>query len=388
MKTVKRIFVLLSCFVVLLSSFMISSSAVEFNPFTEEEMLFDGNSYYSAYEPLEFEPFSFYRRSSPNYSDFDINSLPWFEMPNYVQEILTASKIPDAVPDYNTYTGGYKYPFVSVVVNEEAVIVLAGYNLCVGTYFQTSDQFTSGIPYRVFLCSLKIHSNIYNNAVCYAAAYSRDDYSVLSDWSSLDAVAVGDNIVRYYNYNYDISGQDYYFYGYSGMYPDRVLQYTPINHGDTDGYPRYVTVNSPAGFASGTITYLPDVWSGYITSFAPPTIEQQQASTSKGILGALKELPSKIKGFFDDLKNYLLYFQADKPEHVNPFANILDSVQTFFDEQCNNLADFTDYVDSFTGLEFFSSFASIFDLINSSMILRLFFICAWILFVVRKVVGR
>ena len=326
------------CLCFCFSTLSLNSSAVEYNPFTDEEMIYNAaeGTYYSVYEPSEFEPFSFFRSVTPKNSGFKISDLPWLEMPTYVRDILSA--IPEGLSNVSEseYTGQYKLPFVSLVVMPAPsglggilVDVIAGYNLCVGSYFQTSAQKTANTPYRVFLISLKLHNKIFENAVCYTATYhkasSSSPFQISGEWAAVEPIAVGDNVVRYYDYQYTLTNRDYYFYGSSGMYTARTLQNTPINKNDSDNFPQYVTVNNPSsGFASGTVTYLPDVWGGYLGSFSPPSDSSIEASTQKGIWESIKALPSQIansiKGFFTSLGDRISGF----------FDNLAEKIKGFF----------------------------------------------------------
>lgn len=160
MKTVKRVIIFITCLMVLLSSFCLGSWAtdVEYDPYTGFEFNFDtdkyydphtgfeviydepGDYYYSVHQPLEYDPVSLYRASSPNFSSFDINKLPWLDMPSYVQDILYSEPIGLLNMDSGEYTGDYKLPFVSVQVTSTGVAICAGYNLCLGAYFTTQAK--------------------------------------------------------------------------------------------------------------------------------------------------------------------------------------------------------------------------------------------------------
>lgn len=126
------------------------------------------------------------------------------------------------------------------------------------------------------------------------------------------------------------------------------------------------------------------------------TINQQESnSTLKSLLAKIKSLPSdiasSIQGFFTSLKNYLLYFQEEEPDRVYPFSNLLRSFTLFFSDHLNNFerfntqlsnsySDIVDYIIS--GREISQRFLGALPLIEAF----LFFFIAFC--VVRKVVGR
>lgn len=137
-----------------------------------------------------------------------------------------------------------------------------------------------------------------------------------------------------------------------------------------------------------------------------PSLSSAELDTQKGMWETLKELPSniansikgffaelgdKIGGFFESLKNYLLYFQETKPEHVNPFAGILDNVQSFFDDKIGDTEDFkTSLNDTLNDVSSYIETGS--NIINRILegvpVLNAFVIFILVFAVVRKVVGR
>lgn len=364
------------CLCFCFSTLSLSSFAVEFDPYTGLEFDFDTDMYYDPYtglemfydedndvyysphKPFEFEPISTYRVSSPNFTDFDISKLPWLEMPSYVQEIIRAQRIPSGKVDIGEYQGEFKYPFVCVVRGGSYVAVYAGYNLCIGAYFASSTDRQNLTPNNYTLISVKKHTRLYANAVCYTAVYNASDFSIRDPWTSIEPVAHGDNFVRYKTLNFVDSNIDTYFYGSNGLYPDRVLESTYLVNNET--YPQYVMVNNiQSGFASGTIIYAPDNWVGYIGSFTPPSAEALQQSTSKSILETLKQIPTNmanaIKGFFTSLGDRISGFFDSLATRINGIINILaEKIKGFFlpsegyfDEY---VADFQEYFKDRFGL--------------------------------------
>lgn len=423
MKTIKRLVIFLTCFVVLLSSFVFNYSALEYDPYTGFEFDFDTDKYYdpytgqemiydesedlwySPYKSLEFEPISTYRLTSPNFSDFDINKLPWLEMPSYVQEIVNAERIPSGKVATD-YSGEYKLPFMVIIVDGTYCHIYTGYNLMVAVRYTTEEQKENDTPFRYSIISRKSGITA-NNAVCYRARYRISDYTLYEDWKSVSPVSTGNTFDWYYNFEYDISNRDFYFYGVNGTYQDRILEVVKLNSGQESLFPQYVIVNNPvSGFASGTIVYHPDVWLGYIGTFTPPSAEALEHQTQKGILDTLKSIPTNIansiKGFFTSLgdrignfftslKNYLLYFQETEPEHVNPFKDITMSIEDFFDEKIGDFYAFKTTLNSSLDniIDYVSTGSGIVNQFLTGLPIVTAFITFFVVFfIVRKVVGR
>ena len=345
--------------------------------------------FYSLHKPLDYEPFQLMSLSSPNYPNFDLNSLPWYDMPSYIQEIITAEPVGLLNADEGTYTGGYKLPFVCVLLSGQVVHIIAGYNLSVGSYFRNETDSGLEIPYWTWVIAPKIHSSLYENSVCYHAYYSMDDLSLTQEWKVVQPILVGDRFVRYLNLWTDNAKYDYYFYGSNALYVGRTQEKAQISSGV---YSYYVVVNDPvSGFQSGKITAYPDAWAGYIAPFTPPTPEQYQSQTSKGIWETLKELPSKIEKFFISLRNYLLYFQETEPDHVNPFADILTDVQAFFDDQMSDVTDFKNSLTSTLNnvVTYIESGSGVVNTFLTAVPILSSFVTFFVVFcIVRKVIGR
>lgn len=420
MRTVKRLVVCLTCLVVLLSSFCISSSAYDFNVFTGEDLLYnaDEDCYYAPYKPLDWDPMSLMSASEPHNKNFDINLLPWVEMPSYVQDILYNQPVGN-VKD-TSYTGEVKLPFVLVVVRLNQVHVFVGLNMCIATIRSDAESISA-----VYILSRKQNEKIFENSVCYHAYYDASTYEMTTAWAPIEPVNYGD---RYVRYNYfplpETVARDYYLYGFNTVQIGTV-QFSQSIYDDKD-WPKVSVVNDPVtGFQSGKFAIDMSLWDlSYFSAFNPPTPENQQVQTSKGILATLKsvldyiknlpkniansissfftDLGDRISGFFNSLgskitnsfttlQNYLLYFQATKPEHENPFSDILWDFHIFtldyfdrFQVFANNIDSAYDnivtYIESGSGI--ISSFLSALPLVEA-------FIFFFIVFcILRKVVGR
>lgn len=112
---------------------------------------------------------------------------------------------------------------------------------------------------------------------------------------------------------------------------------------------------------------------------------------ANAIKGFFTELSDNISNYFTTLRNYLLYFQATKPEHVNPFANILTDIESFFDDQMSDVTDFKNSLnttlDNVVG--YISSGSGIINQFLTAVPLVSAFVTFFVVFcIVRKVVGR
>ena len=112
---------------------------------------------------------------------------------------------------------------------------------------------------------------------------------------------------------------------------------------------------------------------------------------ANAIKGFFTELSDNISDYFTTLRNYLLYFQSTKPEHVNPFANILTDIETFFDKQMSDVDDFkkslNTTLDNVVG--YISSGSGIINQFLTAVPLVSAFVTFFVVFcIVRKVVGR
>ena len=123
MNTVKKLVVVLTCILVLLSSFTFVSSAIEYDPYTEEPMSYDAelNQYFVPYKMLDSDPFAPFILSAPGHS-FRPSDLPWSDMPSYVQEIISAD--PVGLTSDSGYSGDYKIPFILAYTGGSTVSVI------------------------------------------------------------------------------------------------------------------------------------------------------------------------------------------------------------------------------------------------------------------------
>lgn len=284
-------------------------------------MIYDAelNQYYTPYKILDSDPFSPFLLTSA-YHDFSPSELPWSEMPSYVQEIITAEPI--GLVNDTSYSGDYKIPFILVFTGGSSIHVVAGYNLAIGSYYREKGTFTS-----VFISTIRNNPRIWKNAMCYHAYYEKDSqgsYYESTPWASVQPVAVGDNMSRYLQLSSSSpTPRDYYAYGANCIGAGKSSVGQPIS-GDAE-YPKYFFRNDVRyGFSGDVFVYEPDEWNAYFESFVPPTPEQQQAATSKGILETLRQIPTNIadaiRSFFTGLGDRISGF----------FTNLADTIKGFF----------------------------------------------------------
>ncbi|MEE1321070.1 MAG: hypothetical protein UHM85_05995 [Acutalibacteraceae bacterium] len=316
--------------------------------------------------------------SDPKYPNFDPRKLPWIDAPNAVQDIITMGIEGAATTDVNSY----KMPFICIRVNSSGVTVYAGLNCFLG-YANSSGNL------RVCFVKPGTSVRIPNNSYCYTATFSQS-YKVKSDWRKCEYSFWGDSDSVYtYSSSTLIASSynvDLYLYGGNAF----VGNFTSATVGSGKGIS--FPVDNNLGFTSGRFITNPSEFTElYVSSFTPPTPEEYDRETQKGILDTLKSIPDKIGGFFENLKNYLLYFQAEKPEHVNPFAGILTDVQNFFNSQIEDTSDFKDSLNStFENVSTYISTGSsvINKLLDGVPLLNAFLIFFVVIAVIRKVVGR
>lgn len=311
-------------------------------------MLYDaeGDYWYSPYRPLQWDPVMPMFASEPHNSDFDVNKLPWSEMPTYIKDILYGSYVGNVTD--SAYSGEVKLPFVVVVVRLNQVHVFVGQNLCIGTVYSDASTVSA-----VYILARKESAQIFNNSVCYHAYFNASDYSLTQDWAAVEAVDYGDRYVRYNYFPYPESvARDYYLYGFNTVKPGAALFTQSVNSGST--YPMIKVVNDcKTGFQSGKIFIKPDLWSlSYSASFSPPTAEQQQAQTSRGIWDTLKDvldyvknlpknIANSIKGFFDSLGDRISGFFTTLSNNIKGFFTSLgDRISGFFDALADKIKGF------------------------------------------------
>lgn len=200
----------------------------------------------------------------------------------------------------------------------------------------------------------------------------------------------------------DIGGVKYYGYSYS-MSND---VYMTVSKNASLAYFEML-VNGVVGSAEYGVDSYPT------KSDVELQLQKEQNSTSKGIWETLKSLPSAISEFFTNLgdrissffnslgdrigdffitlKNYLLYFSDTEPAYDNPFSGLLTSLENFYYENIDSFSNFKGSLDTtFTNISsYLSTGSSILDRIfNGVPLLNVVLIFFLAFAVIRKVVGR
>lgn len=247
--------------------------------------------------------------TEPKYPSFDPTLLPWYEAPKAVQDIINMG-----LENADKIGSEYKMPFVAIRVNSSNVDVYVGINVVLGS----SSTFT--------VRPISPASNFPSiSSICYYAQFSHK-YAVKSDWRQVDTVAWGDSLAycsqTFISTDYNI---DVYVYGGNGPGKNTAGEIPFVGSLNFSG--RNCYVNNKVGFADGRILYgyaageFPNV---YITTFNPPSLEESQEKTQKGIWESIKALPSQIassiKGFFTSLGDRISGF----------FTQLVDDIKGLF----------------------------------------------------------
>lgn len=424
MKTIKKLVLLLICFVVLLTSLTSPASAI-LDPEEHQAMLDDGYTYdpdldsylFDGEDYAFFDVPSLFLASSPNFPSFNPNMVPWESAPDYIKEILYNTPFISTTVNKHDYVEPWKIPFVLVLTNGDIVRVIVGINLIFGTYYSSENAYLSETPTGsyVFCEVLDSSSNVLPGveySCIYESRYYFDTMEVAVDWHSLAPISVGNKISRFTgNLCGADLGWDYYLYGGNNLGPGYNQRFIEPNVKQSAQFPSFVSFTDPdVGFSNSSLldTYSPvfPYPHAYFSPFIPSTYEDKQLETNKGIWASVKELPSKIadsvkgfftglgdriSGFFDKLINYLLYFQPDKPEHVNPFSDILTDIKLFFNNQISDVSGFKNLLNSTLDniVNYIQTGSSLIDALFRGVPMLNFFVTFFVIFcIVRKVIGR
>lgn len=400
MKVIKILTVCITVVVLLSNSFSVSAYNITYEDWLDIGYVDAGDGVLYLPPDVELPSFLATFNSSPRYPDFNPNQLPWLDMPTYIQDIVYSDISKLSSLSTTKPSSDFKIPFVCVINYGDHCNVWVGYNLSFGYVHDNSYI-------RIFGCGPDPNFSSgygFTNNACYMATYDISDSGVITlrtDFTQRSASKFySGNRMVYYSPNFSGSSADFYVYGanaYGYLFNASNGQVTfgSMNvFDDNTNYPdsRYVSfAQSRNGFYSGNLFSSSQTYDFYWKVFTPATAEDLERETSKNILDVLRSIPDKIEGFFENLKNYLLYFQADKPEHVNPFAGILDDVQSFFDEQIGDTTEFKNSLNStFENVSTYISTGSsvINKLLDGVPLLNAFLIFFLVISVIRKVVGR
>lgn len=268
--------------------------------------------------------------NDPKYPNFDPCKLPWIDAPNAVQDIITMGIEGAATTDVNAY----KMPFICIRVNSSGVTVYAGLNCFLG-YANSSGNL------RVCFVKPGASARIPNNSYCYMATFSHS-YKVKSDWRKCEYSFWGSSETVYtYSSSTLIASSynvDLYLYGgnaYVGNFTSVTLDSTSANTGII--YP----LDNNLGFTSGRYFSHPEEFTElYVSTFTPPTPEEYDRETQKGIFDTLKSIPDTIadkfkglfipaEGYFD---TYIQEYQDYFSERFGLLYEIPDSIADIFQQ--------------------------------------------------------
>ena len=308
---------------------------------TYEQMLeygyvFEGDSFYlpSGIIPPEAYFPSTMLVSEPKYPNFDPRKLPWSEAPTAVQEILSMNTDKANTTDLSSY----EMPFISIRVNSSNIYVFVGINC----YLGVTDS-----KYNVRVCtSAAYYPGM--KTVCYSATFNHN-LTVKSDWRQLDYTDWGDlgNVMTYSSSTYiaDDYNLDLYVYGGNGARVNSDSgSPTSVSFQSTSSTKVCCYMNNRMGFSSnnnvlwGSLAgHFPDV---YISTFRPPTIQEMEQETQKGIFDTLKSIPDTIadkfkglfipaEGYFD---TYIQEYQDYFSERFGLLYEIPDSIADIFQQ--------------------------------------------------------
>ncbi len=340
---------------------------------THEEFIDEGWEYSEEYDTYYinqwFNPFaSLFASSTPHYPNWDPKNLPWYSFPDYVKEILNTP-----LSTFEVDYADFYQPFMMINYNGDHCAVYVGYNLC--ALFSVSGN--------LFHVAASPYYESYKNSVCYMARYD-SNYELIEDWQKCEPVELGNygRMVKFSDYTMPTDrNNDIYYYGGSGITLQR-SDYLSFALSISDEGTQYdyaiVASNNPYGYTGGR-PFVPNevLFSAYFKYFEPPTAEEED----RGFLS----------GQFEKLKNYILYFGPEEPEHVNPFEDVLTGLNesfTVYSEDFNRFSNTLDdtlnnvvvYIENGSGI-----LTSIFDGVPILLYFFIFFIAFAIC---RKVVGR
>lgn len=276
--------------------------------------------------------------SIPHYPDFNPNDIPWSETPSYIQDIL-----------YMPYTIGNEdskqVPFVSVIAKS-----MTNITICVGInagYYSCDNMTDSSLttvkgPNGWFIATYDGRITD-GTSVMYMATYNANT-KALTSFSKLSPMLFGGststNHIYYYggyleNFSSGTKNKyDVYTYGACGIKPSSHYFSAATISGSSTILGSFYC-GSYNAYTTATSFILNQSISGcYFSGFSPLTIAQQQEKTSKSILASIKEIPEKIKGFFENLGEGLgIWFTLI----YTSFETLGDRIKGFFTDLLNGI---------------------------------------------------
>lgn len=271
---------------------------------------------------------------------FDKNKIDVAGFPDYVQRLIGSST-----------------SFVFMIVTSNKVYFWAA-DCCTPAVSSTNGNLFiidwSRSTHKATVGNKVIQGNLYPDffgkswfspeyKACYSATYSwsssATEYSIVSDW----AVANSKSFAAYDEdtntalesgnswYTYNIPGSlskvttDFYVFGNFNQEVFSSHLANPYWFGIKNGYFEAFFEERSSFISSFNLNI--DLYSNHASEFSLidggsfPTAQSQQNETQRGILGQLKALPDKIKGFFTTLSNNIKGF----------FTSLGDRISGFFD---------------------------------------------------------
>ncbi len=256
-------------------------------------------------------------QTDPKYPSFNPNQIPWSEAPTAVQEILSMGI--DKANTVDMYS--YQMPFVAVRVNSSNITVFVGVNCFLGVVEKTGNT-------RV--CTLA--GGYYPNFIsyCYSAVFDRN-LSIKTKWHQVNPTVWGDtgDVLTYSSQTFiaDDYKVDLYVYGGNGARFNYESGSPSIfSIASTSSANVACVMNNKVGFNDGRVLwgstsgFFADV---YISTFNPPTIQEMEQETQKGIWESIKSIPDMIaekfkglfipdEGFFDTYTQEFQDYFADR----------------------------------------------------------------------------
>lgn len=389
----RKLLTLLVCVVIASSSFLTAFAEAEtistpdYVAFYEEPTeartafsLFSASTYAAVTSPTR------------NYT-YDISKIDWYSSaPSAVTDVYKMAVVQS--PDASSLE-----PFIfAVAVSDVKAVAFVGVN--VGTAFRRATDATT--PYRQFAVGYTKGFRSYSTHYLYRAAFDADgniteDWQLLtpSVWCSKETTGA---TFYYYPNTYATSNyvRDFFFSGCNASmydYSNAIIIY--------DRYDVSTITNFGAGGFSSSSSGIPlfnsyDFPSISHDVFSLPTLEQwqqlQEQNRHEETGSWISRLGDRISGFFETLKNWLLWFSAEgSASYNNPFSNILSDIQLFFDDQVSDTNDFknslSDTLDRVVG--YISSGSGVISAVLTGVPILSAFVAFFVVFsVIRKVVGR
>lgn len=238
--------------------------------------------------------------ASPHYTWFDPSKVPFYEYPDYIQDIVY-NKLKSFSYDENSQQ---EAPFVCCIVSSSSATLYVGVNAVIGNIYSSSNN--SLIAYGIIWRHMR-YTATGNLSVMYKATIDKN-YNITKDWASYNgSTFTADTYTTQY---YTISSltnnanRDIYLYGINSCRPwdgQNWLYTMPASSTRQFVYRSCVFTSLNDDLISSSFT------NTYIAVFSPQTAEQEAQNTRKGIWDTLKSIPSLI---LDGIKN--LFVPSDE----------------------------------------------------------------------------